>query len=363
MSRGLLRRLLSCLLAAAAAGLLAAGKADAGYGVHPNGHSFEVTVGANGAVTTPATLDFVVYLDAQDSDALVWVSASPDISSTGTPLGGSVGSCNQSSLIPFGEPGKWVCRASTSTLRPGRTYYWWVDFDRREEGNPVPQGHVSGPFPFTLVERPAAPVPPPRDPHPPTVSTKTVAAAATLPTMTRFTGRRSLKHSTLTQLIYRTMKQLGVPRTLAIACWNRADWLSVVRAEGEEPEHGSTTLLGFWKPVQPRWLHIAPSICTDIQALLDTKIPNGRRAAALATVMHETLHAYGVVNEAETNCYAVQLVPLLGVNTKMTDRRASYLGQLALRYVRSHAPSGYWHAGHCRDGGRWDLLPGLINLR
>jgi hypothetical protein len=362
LSGGSFRKLFACLLAVSAAALLAAAKAEAGYGIQPNGHSFEVTVGPTGAVAAPTTLDFVVYLDAQDSDAYVWISESSDISSSGTPVGASGGSCSQSSLIPFGEPGKWVCRASTSSLRPGRTYYWWLDFNRLEEGSALPQGRVSGPFPFTLVERPAAPAPPP-DPHPPTVSTKTVAAAATLAAADRFTGGRSLKHRTLTQLIYRTMKQLGIPRTLAIACWNRADWLSVVQAEGEEPEHGSTMLLGFWKPMQPRWLHIAPGVCSDLQALLDTKIPTGRRAAALATVMHETLHAYGVVNEAQTNCYAVQLVPLLGFNMKMTDRRASYLGQLALRYVRSHAPSGYWHAGRCRDGGRWDLLPGLINLR
>lgn len=363
MSAAPVRRLLVCLLAAIFASLLAAARAEAGYGVSPNGHSFDVTVDQSGAVSTPSSLDFVVYLDSHDSDPYVWISESPEISSSRTPVGPSVGSCSPSSLIPFGEPGKWICRAGTTMLRPGRMYYWWLDFSRREEGSSSPQGRVSGPFPFTLVERAVAPLPPPPDPHPPTLSSKTVAAAATLPAADRFAGRRSLKHRTLTQLIYRTMRQLGVPRTLAIACWNEADWLSVVQAEGEEPEHGTTMLLGFWKPVQPRWLHIAPTICTDIQALLDTKAPSGRRAAALATVMHETLHAYGFVSEAQTNCYAVQLVPLLGLNLKMSDRRASYLGQLALRFVRSHAPSGYWNGSHCRDGGRWDLLPSLINLR
>ena len=80
-------------------------------------------------------------------------------------------------------------------------------------------------------------------------------------------------------------------------------------------------------------------------------------------MLHDTLHAYGVANEAETNCYAVQLIPGLARNLRMTERRATYLGQLALRYVRANAPRGYWNGGHCRDGGRWDLLPGVANLR
>ena len=79
-------------------------------------------------------LDLVVYLDAQDSDAWVWVSESPQIGPSGAPAGGSVGSCSQGSLLPFGEQNKWVCRVSTALLRPGRTYYWWLDFRRTEGG-------------------------------------------------------------------------------------------------------------------------------------------------------------------------------------------------------------------------------------
>jgi hypothetical protein len=360
LSGGPFRKLAVCLLAAAAATLLAAAKAEAGYGVHPNGQTFEVTVGQSGTVASPTTLDFVVFLDAQDSDANVWISDSSAVGPAGTPVGASLASCNPAALIPFGEPGKWVCRATTSALRAGRTYYWWLAFNRLEEGSATPLPRVSGPFPFSLVARPTAPAPSPQQPA---VSTRTAASAAALPTAARFSGLRSLKHSTLTQLVYRTMKQIGLPRTLAFACWNRADWLSVVQAEGEEPENGQTRLLGFWKPMQPRWLHLAPSVCTDVQALLDTKLPNGRRAGALAVVLHEALHAYGVENEAETNCYAVQLVRPLARNLKMTVRRANYLGQLAFRYVRAHAPDGYWNSGRCRDGGRWDLLPFETNLR
>jgi hypothetical protein len=233
--------------------LLGAGRASAGYGVAPDGQSFTVTVGSGGSVQTPTSLDLVVYLDAEDSSPVVWVSDSSAIGAAGTPSGRSLGSCSSGALLPFGEQNKWVCRASTLLLQPGRTYYWWLAFRRQDPGSPAPTDRVSGPFSFSLVQQaappPPAPVPPPGkvppvDPHT-SVSTKTVAAAATLPGSTVFNGHRSVKHTTLTRLVYSTMKQLGIPRQLAFACWNRSDWLSVLAAEGAEPEKGDTQLLGF----------------------------------------------------------------------------------------------------------------------
>jgi hypothetical protein len=354
------------MLAVGALALLGAGRANAGYGVGPNGQSFTVTAGSTGYVQAPATLDLVVYLDAEDSSPAVWMSDSPAISASGTPVGRSVGSCTGGSLLPFGEPNKWVCRVSTSQLQPGHTYYWWLDFARQDPGTPAPTSRVSGPFSFSLVQAPPpppVPAPPPvvKAPHAP-VSTKTIAAAATLPSSTVFDGRRSVKHTTLTRLVYRTMKQLGYPRQLAFACWNRSDWLSVLKAEGAEPESGSSELLGFWLGRQPRWLHLAPGICSDVQGLLSSRQPNARRAGALATVIHETLHAYGVFNEAQTNCMAVQLVPVFGENLGLGLKKATYLGTLARNYVRKYAPPGYWNAARCRDGGPWDLLPSTRNL-
>jgi hypothetical protein len=362
------RRTLVCMLAVGALALLAAGRASAGYGVGPNGQTFTVTANTAGFVQAPATLDLVVYLDAEDSSGTVWMSDSPAIGPSGTPSGLSLGSCASGSLLPFGEPNKWVCRISTSRLQPGHTYYWWLSFVRQDPGTPVPTDHVSGPFGFSLVQQAAPPPPPPvpapppvKDPHA-QVSTKTIASASTLPSSTVFNGTRSVKHVTLTKLVYRTMKQLGYPRQLAFACWNRSDWLSVLAAEGAEPTSGSSELLGFWLGRQPRWLHLAPGICTDVQGLLSSKQPNARRAGALSTVIHETLHAYGVVNEAETNCVAVQLVPVFGRNLGLSVKRADYLGTLARNYVRKYAPRGYWNSARCRDGGPWDLLPSTRNL-
>jgi len=365
------RRLLLCLLLLGVLALAAAGRASAGYGVHPNGQSYAVTLDSIGYIESPTAIDLVVYLDGQDSDPWIWVSESPQIGTYGIPTGRSVGSCSPSSLLPFSEQNKWVCRVSTISMQPGRTYYWWLDFRRREEGTTLPQDRISGPFSFSLSQA-ATPAPPPvedppveedppyEDPHE-QVSAKTVDSAATLPSAARFDSRRSIKHTTLTRLVYKTMRQLGLPRQLAFACWNRADWISVVQADAMEPG-GNARLLGFWLGRQPRWLHLAPDICTDMQGLLSTRKPNARRAGALTTVIHETLHAYGVRNEAQTNCWAVQLAPVFGLNLGLNRKQAGYLGTLARNYTRKYAPPGYWNASNCRDGGSWDLFASSRNL-
>jgi len=65
------RRLVRAVTAVAAALLVLLALphgARAGYGVQPNGQTFAVTANSIGTVATPATLDFVVYLDDLDRD-------------------------------------------------------------------------------------------------------------------------------------------------------------------------------------------------------------------------------------------------------------------------------------------------------
>jgi len=193
------RRLLISALTLGAITLVSAGQASAGYGVAPaNGQTFPVTIDSRNSIESPRTIDLVVYLDAQDTDPQVWVSESPVIDSFGTPAGGSVGGCSVSTLIPFGEQNKWVCRVPTLLLEAGKTYYWWLDFKRQDPGATVATDRISGPFSFTLsdAEPPQEPEEPVVEPHT-GVSTKTVGSAATLPGSSRYNGRRSIKHTVL----------------------------------------------------------------------------------------------------------------------------------------------------------------------
>ena len=364
---------------AVVAALLTPGLAEAGYGVQPVGQTFTVQTSGIGYITSPERIDFLVYLDARDSDPFIWVSDSPAINSFGTPAGTLVASCNGSSLRPWTEPGKHVCSLSTVLMKPGQTYYWWLDYRRLEDGSTSPQKTISGPFAFALVHAPATPPATPPATKPPATkppatkppaarptapeSTKTWASAATLPTRGRFTGERSIKHQRLTHVIHETMKVLDLHKVLAIGCWTEADFESVARSADFVVHDEDTSVAGFWLGRQPRWLHLAPYVCTWVQGLFDTKQPTAKRAFGLTVALHEAIHAYGIANEALTNCFAVQLAPVAARYAGLGAKQAEVLGKLSITVTRRTAPPGYWNAEHCRDGGKWDLLPGRVNLR
>jgi hypothetical protein len=207
-------------------------------------------------------------------------------------------------------------------------------------------------FEYALAAAPATPA-----------STKTFRSAATLPSLQRYTGARSIKHVRLSRVLYRTLKLVGVPRLLAVACWTPADFDGVAKSASVSTSRpDDSELVGFWLRRQPRWLHLSPDACVQLEALYATRQPTGARAFALTTMLHESIHAYGIGNEAMTNCFAVQLVPIAAVEMGFTPAKASYLGRLAIRKTRSSAPRGYWNAFRCRDGGPWDLLPRSKNL-
>jgi hypothetical protein len=222
---------------------------------------------------------------------------------------------------------------------------------------------VAGPYSYSMSGGSPPPPPstsqppqstPPAAPSHPTAPSKTYKSAAGLRSEVRYTGR-SIKHIRLTEKVYATMKQLGVPHMLAVACWSGEDWPSVLGSAGGGSTQSGVETSAFWNGSQPRWLHLSPRTCTNLQGLIDTRVPNGQRAFALTTVLHETTHAYGIRNEAQANCYAVQLVPVFAEQLNFAPARAHYLQQLAVRKTKATAPSGYWDPARCRDGGAWDL--------
>lgn len=339
-----LRLILLTLLVATVLG----GEAHAGIGVGPNGSPISVTVDAAGRITKPATVDLVVHLDAVDADPLVVVGTTPELVG-GAPTGGAVATCAAGELRPVSQAGALACRIPTTSLALSTTYYWWLVTRHPDVAGEV----VSGPFTFTLEARETESAPKPA---------RTFRSAATLPSRTAFDGF-SVRHTVLTSMLYRLMKELGLAKRLAVACWDQRDFAGVAQSATAGPVAKDDVLLdGFWLQLQPRWLHLAPTPCKHVQALIDSGRPNGQRAAALATAIHEALHAHGVRNEAMTNCFAVQLVPYAAHLLRLPTARATYLGKLAVSKIQATAPSGYWNAWHCRDGGRWDLDRSSRNL-
>lgn len=239
-------------------------------------------------------------------------------------------------------------------------------------GNPVFTSAVAdiapaadvGLYAYRVIVATTPPPPRPKPPPPPKPDA-TWRDAPRLPARIRFVGN-SIKHVRLGEKLYDTMQRLQragiirVPRVVAVACWSQSDWLSVTESIGFD---GNPRFLsGFWLRRQPRWVHIAPKECGDVQALMLARQSNGQRAYALSTILHERVHAEGIQAEAETNCYGVQLVYDFARELEFPVQKALRLEQLAVRKSRQVAPRGYWNAAKCRDGGAWDLYPQLINL-
>lgn len=341
-----------------AAWLAFAGSAQAGYAIQP----------ADGTTVAEASPVFLVYLDGGDSMAAVHVAASPAMSSSGEPVDG-LGSCRPTT--PFGEPNKFTCQVDSYAagpaggLKPG-VYYWWMSSWRVDPDNPAGRAQVSGPFRFVVGQSPSATKSSSGRARSGAAagtarSTRTFASAAMLPTSDRYDGD-SVKSAKITSMVYATLKRMRVPRTLAVACWSSRDWSTVSASAKVAPEDGSTTTLGFNLGKQPRWLHLSPEVCRRIQELIDTRAPTGRRAAGISAALHEALHSLGLDNEAQTNCFAVQLVPVAAGVLGFGEATLRYLGTLGVRYTRERAPRGYWNRSLCRDGGRWDLDKSVPNL-
>ena len=324
-------------LALGVAGGFSPSVAHAGSGVQP----------ANGATTSEAPT-FLVSLDQYDSLASVHVSTSTEMTSTGSPVV-DVGSCSPTTPLP--EPNAYTCAPSTysstssSKLAPG-TYYWWVSFLRNDPAEGSSGTRVSGPFQFTV----AAPTTPSGGSGG-VAPTRTRAAAPNLPTVQRWRGT-SAKQGRLSAAVYQYSKWLGYPRRVAVACWSDRDWPTV----SESAEHHN--LLGFWAPLQPRWLHLAPQTCRAMETLLTSRpqYPNVITANALDTVAHEMIHAMGIRTEPLTECFAMQTADVLGWYLGI---RGQYLKGLSRLFLAAYKllPARYRDPVRCREGGAWDLEP------
>jgi hypothetical protein len=144
-------------------------------------------------------------------------------------------------------------------------------------------------------------------------------------------------------------------------CWSASDWSALTReiaAAGGESVR--VDFAGFaW--IAGSSINLAPRVCRPLRQLENR--PDDRRyrqhplewARAVSLVAHEAEHAFGIENEAETECYAIQ-------RTADAAESIGVPSDLARRFARAiwarydEEPAGY-SSSECRDGGAFDLLP------
>ena len=153
--------------------------------------------------------------------------------------------------------------------------------------------------------------------------THTILDAPSLPASAHFNGSQSIKQTRLSKASYTLSKFIGSPKTVAVFCWNAADWQNV--SGSGDPFY---TKLAFWDPTEPHWIELSPGVCRGIETLLyhRPQYPNAILANAVETVTHEMMHALGVHNEpqaeAKAECFGMQLsiimAAILGVPPRTT---------------------------------------------
>ncbi|HEX4930998.1 MAG TPA: hypothetical protein VFV62_09830 [Gaiellaceae bacterium] len=81
-----------------------------------------------------------------------------------------------------------------------------------------------------------------------------------------------------------------------------------------------------------------------------------RAVYGIVTLAHESWHLHGVVNEAQTQCYAIQTTERVALRLGVPPADA-HLIALRVAIDDAAAPIGEYHAPECHPGGRYDLHP------
>jgi hypothetical protein len=295
------------------------------------------------------------------------VVASPPVFTVQTPVGSVIHIyvANSAARLSDGSPAGFPLYScdgtatSTSTyctdndaalLTPGQNYYWWATIE--VAGTPW----IYGPRSFRL-----------RQPNTPTGGTGTAGGkgastgtthdasyAPYLQSSNHFAGS-SVRNSRLSDAAYSLSKILGVPKTIAVACWSANDWPNVSGDSGDT----IYSTLAFWSPLMPHWVHLSPAVCRAMETLLYHRPQYANRitANAVQTLTHEMMHALGIRNEAMAECFGMQLSIILAVKLGVPYQYANSLSHYNLTNYRNRPPN-YINTSNCREDGTWDIFKG-----
>jgi hypothetical protein len=96
----------------------------------------------------------------------------------------------------------------------------------------------------------------------------------------------------------------------------------------------------------------------SFRCLLQSGCPPKTIAAVsgIVTLAHESWHLRGIVDEARTQCYAVQTTEAVAVALGVPPAEAHVIA-LRVAHDDARAPRDEYHSPACRPGGPYDLRP------
>lgn len=107
-------------------------------------------------------------------------------------------------------------------------------------------------------------------------------------------------------------------------------------------------------------IHLRQDVCDDFVAFAET-VPTGTPSftenEALNIATHETIHAAGTSDEAEANCYAIQLSEQTALILGASGDQAAETRRVAAELTSPRLPDIY-QSDECVDGGAYDMSIG-----
>jgi hypothetical protein len=146
-----------------------------------------------------------------------------------------------------------------------------------------------------------------------------------------------------------------------IRCWSAADWPKIVKESADYSVEPADPGNEYGFVLTEERANLSPDTCRLLDDLTYRGAhPTGKRELALAqavvTLAHETQHVAGVGDEAEAECYAMQLARETASRLGASDDYADELASRFWRELYRRRPPDY-RSPNCRNGGALDVYP------
>jgi hypothetical protein len=144
-----------------------------------------------------------------------------------------------------------------------------------------------------------------------------------------------------------------------VRCWSTSDWPRLLREEtAYTGGRIDAATLGF-AGIDGNRENLSPGVCANLVALAyGTRRPQSvdreyLLAAAVVTLSHEPQHSRGIADEAQAECYAIQLSRSTAERLGAPPAYAASLQRVYWLHYAQELPA--YRSGECRDGGAYDL--------
>lgn len=148
----------------------------------------------------------------------------------------------------------------------------------------------------------------------------------------------------------------GGPLALSVVCWALDDWKRLGLLHAEQGNETVGRSWGFFSHDNPV-INLSPTVCNELDALTYQRERREKMvvSSAVRVLVHEAIHAVGVLDEGKTECYATQLTTAMTVALGATETYGQTLTILNQEMDATSRAGSIYDSPDCHQGGPFDL--------